>query len=415
MRNPYPINPFLRIVVKAWMAVFTKYYNISANASSEVRNFDKPYLLLSNHYGRYDPFIVSHFIKKRPNFMSSDAILRDRIIGTLFKGLGAMPKKKGVRDSRIIREMVKVARSGGALAFFPEGTRTWSGETQAIDPSLAKLIKLLQLPVIIARMKGAYLFDPRWAKPLRKTRVEIDYTLALQESELKNLSDDELMKVVQQHIYHNDITYQRQQKIHIESQRRAEYLDLVLFHCPACKSYQGFHAKGNGMFCTNCQLKVYIDKYGFLQGEADEKLTFDNIRDWLNWQNKNFVKYVNHLLEEGVDDLFMAEKMKIECAKGNGRMKFNGIGNVYFKADAILIETHNKQEKLLHTQVDSLSSQFNERIEFFYNDNAYRFTGTSIREPGIKWELAMNVVWARNGQAHKIAPYFRELILSVID
>ena len=187
MGNPYPINTFLRLVVKMWMSLFTWYYKISANISSELKDFDQPYILLSNHYGRYDPFIISHFIKKRPNFISSDAILRDKVIGTLFKGLGAMPKKKGVRDSHIIREMVKVVHGGGALSLFPEGTRTWSGETLFIDPSIAKLVKLLKVPVITARMKGAYAYDPRWSNKIRRAEVKIDYKMAVAKEEVGKL------------------------------------------------------------------------------------------------------------------------------------------------------------------------------------------------------------------------------------
>ena len=64
MDNPYPINSFLRLVVKVWMSIFSWYYKISANISVELKEFNEPYLLLSNHYGRYDPFIISHYIKQ---------------------------------------------------------------------------------------------------------------------------------------------------------------------------------------------------------------------------------------------------------------------------------------------------------------------------------------------------------------
>ena len=411
MDNPYPINTFLRLVVKVWMTVFTWYYKISANISSELKEYDEPYILLSNHYGRYDPFIISHFIKKRPNFISSDAILRDKIIGTLFKGLGAMPKKKGVRDSYIIREMVKVVRSGGALSLFPEGTRTWSGETQFMDPSIAKLVKLLKVPVITARMKGAYAFDPRWAKSTRRAEVEIDYKLAIEKEDLSKFSEEEILAIIRGNLYQDDIKYQRLKMIKIRSGKRAEHIDLVLFQCPGCQSFAGFNDYKNQFSCADCGNTYVTDDYGFLSTAYGEPLPFADISEWLNWQNNNFVQFLNEQISQNVSTpLFHADKMKIEYAVGDGRMKSIGIGSVYFYLDRLKITCEDVEEELLISEISSLGPQFNERLELFYQDRAYRFTTMGKREPGNKWEIAINVIWAKTGQENKLAPYFKDLV-----
>lgn len=412
MDNPYPINTFLRLFVKMWMLIFTWYYKISANISPKLKEFDQPYILLSNHYGRYDPFIISHFIKKQPNFISSDAILRDKIIGTLFIGLGAMPKKKGVRDSHIIREMVKVVSAGGALSLFPEGTRTWSGVTQFMDPSIAKLVKLLKVPVITARMKGAYAFDPRWAKSIRRAKVEIDYTLAIEKEVVSKLSEDAILAIIQRNLFQDDIKYQRLQKIKISSGKRAEHIDLVLFQCPACLSFDGFKDFGNEFSCQRCDKTVLVDDYGFLMAKSDSPLPFDDISSWLNWQNQNYVKFIREQLSLDVTTaLFSAEKMHIEYAVGDGRMQSMGIGEVYFYLDKLIIFIGGTKEELLISEISSLGPQFKERIELFYQDRAYRFTTTGSREPGNKWEIAINVIWLSTGQENKLAPYFKDLVL----
>ncbi len=413
MDNPYPINTFLRLIVKMWMSVFTWYYKISANISPELKEFDQPYILLSNHYGRYDPFIISHFIKKRPNFISSDAILRDRFIGTLFKGLGAMPKKKGVRDSHVIREMIKVVRAGGALSLFPEGTRTWSGETQFMDPSIAKLVKLLKVPVITARMKGAYAFDPRWAKSIRRAAVEIDYALVIEKEGVSRLSEDEILAIIRDNLYHDDIEYQRLKKIKIRSGKRAEHIDLVLFQCPACLSFDGFKDYRNEFSCQSCGKTILVDNYGFLLAKSDNPLPFDDIHSWLNWQNINYAKFIREQIMLNITTtLFSAEKMHIEYAVADGRMQSMGIGNIYFYLDKLKITSGDLDEELLISEISSLGPQFNERIELFYQDRAYRFTTTETREPGNKWEIAINVIWASSGLENKLAPYFKELVLS---
>jgi 1-acyl-sn-glycerol-3-phosphate acyltransferase len=411
MKNPYPINPLLKYVVKAWMFFFTKKHNITANISPDLVNIDEPYLLLSNHYGRYDPFIISYWFKKRPNFISSDAILRDRIIGTLFKGLGAMPKKKGVRDSYIIREMVKVINAGGALALFPEGTRTWDGQTSFMDPSIAKLVRLLKVPVITARMKGAYLMDPRWAIPVRKAKMEIDYALVIHKDEFSTLSEGDIFDRVWEGIYQDDIKYQQKERIKIRSDHRAENIELVIWCCPKCLNMSGFQSAHNNFSCKKCKSGYKLDAFGFIETMDESEPEFDNVRDWIGWQNDNFVAFMQRKFKEfDSGEFFAAENMIIECAEGKGRMQNLGTGSIHFYRDRIEVKLNGARTSLKLDEISSLGAQFKERIELFYHDYAYRFTSSSASESGLKWELATNVVWSLSGDNRKVASYFADLL-----
>ena len=388
--------------------VFRKVFKITANIPDEVKLINEPYLLLANHYGRYDPFIISDFIKKKPNFISSDAILRDPLYGRLFKGLGAIPKKKGVRDTQVIREMKKVIDAGGAIALFPEATRTWSGVTHYIDPSIAKLAKLLKVPVVTAKMKGAYAFDPRWARPLRRAIMEIDYSISINKKQLKELSSEEVMKIIKADLAHDDIAYARKQHFIIKSNHRAEYIERILFQCPGCQSFEGFTSQKNRFRCNSCSYTVTINQYGFFTTKG--KLHFDNPRDWFGWQNRNFVDYVAATLKQGITTpLFASSAMEICKAEGSGRMIKKGVGKILFYPDRIEISSNSYKNALLHKDITSLSPQFKERIELFYKDNAYRFSSTQHQEPGIKWELAINAVWNHTGERFKLSAYFKEL------
>jgi 1-acyl-sn-glycerol-3-phosphate acyltransferase len=387
---------------------FKKIFKISANIPNEVRNINEPYLLLANHYGRYDPFIISDFIKRKPNFISSDAILRDRFYGRIFRGLGAIPKKKGVRDSHVIREMKKVVDRGGAIALFPEATRTWSGVTNYIDPSIAKLAKLFKVPVVTAKMKGGYAFDPRWARPLRKAQIEIDYEIALTKEQLKVLNSEEVMDIITTKLDHDDIAYARERQIKIKSNHRAEYIERMLFQCPDCYSIGGFNSAKNSFSCNTCKYTIDIDEYGFFTSKG--KVHFDNPRDWLNWQNQDFVNNVIIKLKEDVKSpWFHATEMEIQEAVGEGSMTKKGIGKVSFYSDKIQVSSANFNTELFHKDITSLSPQFKERIELFHQDKAYRFLSTQHQEPSIKWELAINAVWSQTDQDFKLSPYFKHL------
>ena len=388
--------------------MFKKVFKISANLPYEVANIKEPYLLLANHYGRYDPFIISDFIKKKPNFVSSDAILKDRLYGPLFKGLGAIGKKKGMRDSHVIREMKKVVDGGGAIALFPEATRTWSGVTHYIDPSIAKLARLLNVPVVTAKMKGAYAFDPRWARPLRRAKMEIDYDLAISKEQLKGLSSDGVMEIINGKLDHDDIAYAQAHKIEIRSNHRAEYIERMLFQCPDCNSFDGFTSEKNSFSCNGCGYTIHIDKFGFFT--SCDTLHFDNPRDWLHWQNQNFVNdVINRLSKNSDTPLFESLEMDIHKESAEGVMVNKGVGKVSFYSDRIKIKCDDFEEELFHKEITSLSPQFKERIELFNQEKAYRFTSTKHQEPGIKWELAINAVWSQIDQNFKLSSYFKHL------
>lgn len=408
MRNPYPIHPILKRIIKVWMTFFTRYYRIKANITGEVKYIQPPYLLIGNHVGRYDPFIQSHFLATRPNFVSSDAVLRDKIIGTLFKKLGAMPKRKGTRDSQIIREMRKVTDAGGAIALFPEGARTWSGTPLDIDISIVKLIRLLKIPVITAKMQGSYQYDPRWAAKIRRCGFEIDYHMLLKADEIKQKTDEEIYRELLAHVAYDDIAYQQTHMRKIESEKRAENIELVLFACPKCESYSGFHSSGNQFSCNHCDLEVAIDAFGFFSGNGFD-LPFNNTRDWMNWQNTSYIRHIFERMQAGHFDqpFFTSVPVTISFALGYHRLKPIGEGTIAFFADRLEIYNGNKTITQFWEDVDMISPQYKDRLELTNKkDEAYRFTSKNPFEAGIKWELALNAVRYFEGKHTQLSAHF---------
>jgi 1-acyl-sn-glycerol-3-phosphate acyltransferase len=410
MKNPYPINPILQFAVRIWMTIFTRRYKIKASISEELKNINEPYLLLSNHVGRYDPFIVSHFFKKRPNFISSDAILRDRIIGTAFKLLGAMPKKKGVRDSVIIREMIKVIQANGALALFAEGARTWSGSSLYIDPSIAKLVRLLNVPIISATMKGGYAYDPRWAKKIRKTStVRVEYNLLFEKGEAKKLREDEILRRINKYGQHDDIAYLQQHPVTIYSNERAEYLERILFYCPDCNAHTYFQSSGNHFQCQSCHTKTHVDEHGMF-----DNAHYNNTRDWLEWQNKQWVADIRQKISDGNTraPLLTSLEMNVMKAEGKGHMHPIGKGKISLYTDHIAFVANEKSFRFTLEEIEDLSPQYQERLEMIIGETSYRFVSINGIEPGIRWEIAINVLWHHADMDTKLSPFFKELVLA---
>ena len=228
------------------------------------------------------------------------------------------------------------------------------------------------------------------------------------------MSEEDILAIIRGNLYQDDIEYQRVEKIKIRSGQRAEHIDLMLFQCPVCLSFKGFKDNENHFSCTACEKTFFVDDYGFLSAVDGDTLPFDDVKRWLNWQNKNFVQFLRDQISRDTSTpLFYAENMHIEYADGDGRMQSTGMATVYFYPEKLKITYSESEEELLISDIDSLGPQFNERIELFYKDNkAYRFTATGKREPGNKWEIAINVIWASSGLNNRLAPYFKDLVTS---
>ena len=140
-KKVYPTNYFIRFFTYLFLKLFTKYYGIRKNLPLEVQQLKGPYILLSNHVGFWDPFVAGHFLPQFTHFVASDAAFRSGFNRFFLKGLGAIPKKKNIRDAKVIRDIMMVMKQGENVGIFPEAVRNWSGKSFPIDPSIAKLIK----------------------------------------------------------------------------------------------------------------------------------------------------------------------------------------------------------------------------------------------------------------------------------
>jgi 1-acyl-sn-glycerol-3-phosphate acyltransferase len=403
------VHGFLRI----FLFIYTRFFSIKSSVSSDVKDLKAPYLLLSNHIGTWDPFVIGYFLDAPIHFVSSDAVFRDRFMRFILTRMGVIPKKKNVKDTRVIRIMINVIKNNNCIGLFPEASRSWTGRTMYIDSSTAKLIKLLNVPVVTAKMKGMQLFNPRWGTWLRKTKVMIDYNLCLKQDDIRHLSEEEILSTIRTDLYHDEVEYQRENMNVVHSFRKAEYISYVLFLCPSCQSIGKIHTKGNNFSCSSCNSHWHIDKFSFFKNSEKEK-SFDNIIDWYDWQLDAFNSFIQSKIREGAEEgtgdmskpLFSDQNMIVLKEKNNGFRRV-GVSTMNFYIDRIeLVFSQKKKMILFIKDIETLSPQLRERIEIFYEGKAYRIRGRKRGISGLKWEIACNNVWKSLGQDYKLSTYF---------
>lgn len=276
-----------------------------------------------------------------------------------------------------------------------------------IDASTAKLIKLLKVPVVTAKMKGMQLFNPRWGTWLRKTKVNIEYELTLTKDQVQSMNETEISDLIRNKLYHNEVEYQRKEMNALKSIHKAEYISYVLFMCPVCDSIGKISNNGNDFTCEACESHWHINSYGFFESKK-ESLIYDNIIDWYDWQ---LVAFANHIQEKvdtaSTDFLFHDDNMVLFKEKNNG-FKRIGLCSIYFYTDRIEFLMRSGKQIIMPIQnIETLSPQLRERIEIGYSDNAFRLKGKRRGVSGLKWEIACNVVWKNLNQQYKMSNYFK--------
>ena len=395
----------VQLLTKLVFWVFTKFFRIKATIPPEVQNLKPPYLVLGNHVGYWDPFVIGYFLPHFTHFISSDTTLRSPIIRFFVTSLGTIPIKKNIRDTKAVRNIISVIGQGSNVGIFPEALRSWSGSSFKIDASIVKLIKFLEVPVVVPVLKGMNLLNPRWYNKLRYTKVEVDYKLVFTTETLKNMSNSEVYKKLSDALYHDEVTYQQNKMNKIYARNKAEHIGHALYVCPNCQAIDSFKASGNEFICVDCHYDIHINAFGFFKRISHGKLFFDNIRDWYYWEEKWLLNCVSNKFEsKSTDVIFEDKKSKFYHSCSGGKMDFIDTVNLKLFIDKIEIESLSKKEKvtLNFDDMQTINPQINERLELYYTDEAYRFVGGRPGVSGHKWEVDVNDIWKNMGQDHKL-------------
>ncbi|MCB0685852.1 MAG: 1-acyl-sn-glycerol-3-phosphate acyltransferase [Saprospiraceae bacterium] len=407
----YPTKYYIRILTFLVFSFFVRYYRIRAKVPRPVKKLKPPYLLLSNHVGYWDPFLIGHFLPHFVHFVSSDAAFKTKIAGFFLPRLGVIPKRKNVRDTQVIRDIIQVIGQGENVGIFPEAVRNWAGTTLPIDPSIAKLVRLLNVPVVVALSRGMNLFNPRWSKNVRKTKVEIEYGLLLDLEDLKNLSVEEIFKRIVSALQYDEVKAQLANKEVIYSKRKAEHINYAVYVCPECEAIGSFTVSENDFWCLNCDYHLSIDDYGFFRLSGTGFMHYSNIRDWYNWQEKWMFDYVENLYNENSTEIiFVDRSSQIFHSADNGKLLWIGRADILLYLDRIELIFLDREHTITLDigSLQTINPQVNEKLEIFYRNETYRCVGAKPGVSGLKWEVAVNAIWKITGQTTKLSPYIKQ-------
>ncbi|MBQ7944447.1 MAG: 1-acyl-sn-glycerol-3-phosphate acyltransferase [Lachnospiraceae bacterium] len=321
-----PIKPcfLIRILLKLVSSVLLLFDGFRCHRiGMEKLGKNEPCLILMNHSSFVDLEIAEAVMGARPmNIICTT----DGLLGKewLMRLIGCIPTRKFVTDSVLVKDMMYALKTlKSSVLMYPEAGYTFDGTTTVLPDVLGKCIKLLGVPVVMITSYGAYSKDPLYNN-LKKRRVKVSATVeyVLSPEEIQEKSAVEINEVIQKCFAFDNFKWQQENKIRIREKFRADFLNRLLYKCPACLSEEHMQGKGIILSCGNCGKQYELTEFGYikaLEGETE----FPHIPDWYRWERecvrKEILEGLYHL--DLPVDICMIVDTKCVYRVGEGRLK----------------------------------------------------------------------------------------------
>jgi DNA-directed RNA polymerase subunit RPC12/RpoP len=324
------------------------------------------YLILSNHVTMFDPFFLASSFTFPIYFVASNDIFAYKIISRIITYLVApISKTKSEVDINAMREILMMAKNGGSIGLFLSGNSTYSGTEEYIDSPIAKLVKKINLPVIIYNLKGLYGVAPRWGSGLRRGYSNGEIKKIISQEELSSMSDEILTNTIKKGLNVSVLDIPESNR-NYRGKNRAHFLERALFVCPDCKKISTLKSQKHELFCQSCGYRVtYMPNLTFSLNQGTYKL--ETVKAWYDFEksyitSQDFINLpTNHLItsDAGIDVLLnIRNKRKEHLLKAgvveiyNNRFEIfnNNVKIIISFEEIIALAVHAKNRLLINTK-----------------------------------------------------------------
>ncbi len=372
-----------RVVYRTLIFLVRPYIRLKYTFTTDrVPRLNEPFLLLSNHTTEEDMLFTGTACKEHMYFVCGEHLLRNRLYGKPLRVLlDPIPVPKGGASIGAVREIVKRLKAGENICMFPEGKRSFHGETIPSSLALGKLVKMAGCALVTYRIRGGYFTYPRWARDHhRKGHIEGKVMGVYSSKELAGMTAGEVTDIINRDTYENAFETQREKMWPYKGTDKAKGLEHVLFLCPRCGGMDTIRTEGDRFFCR-CGLEGVCNDYGFFEGKD---LPFDNVLSWMRWIETEFDAFA---AQHGAGEVLFSEPdVRLYRMMDHYRNEDLLMGTLSVSGEGMLIGAHSFRFR----DISDLSILYGNIVLFTHEGIYYGLTGDTFHawKCGRLWHLA---------------------------
>lgn len=161
------------VSITGFLFYYRLFFNLHIHGARQVPR-SGPCFLIGLHRTYMDPFLFSCGAPRKVHYLATSVLFRHPSIALYFRKLGCIPLVRSRTDLKAIVEALKTLDAGGVVGVFPEGARSWYGET-ACEPAVFKLLAKRRVPIVTVQLTGGYEYYPRYTRRVQRQALRLEY------------------------------------------------------------------------------------------------------------------------------------------------------------------------------------------------------------------------------------------------
>ena len=268
-----------------------------------------PYILISTHASMLDFYMALCItFPHKPYWISTVEEFIPRFF--IFRRIGVLAKRKFTNDPKAALKYLEVLKKKKILIIYPEARYSFDGEDERIDKSIGRFAKKANVPVVMIKGHGNYLWCPQWSD--RKTRkvssIQSDVYVLVDRNELDYLSAEEIQERIEENYDISEENWMKENNILINYPNRAVGLERILYKCPHCGTVFEMSSESHFLKCNKCGTTYDYLENGQLKC-LDKETIFDYPSKWYKWEKECVKKEVLEGMYHFEDDVRVEKLM----------------------------------------------------------------------------------------------------------
>lgn len=337
------------------------------------------FLVVSNHTTEHDMYFVGGAFKEQMYFVCGEHLTKRKSWKKLQYFFDLIPKYKGDSDLVAMKEIIRRCNAGYNVMIFPEGSRSFNGETERLDDAIGKLVKMCKCALVTYHMMGGYFVAPRWAYTVRRGKVRAEIKHVYSAEELKNMSAKEIADIINEDIYENANYRQKEEMHEYKGEGLAEGIENYIIKCPVCDKYETIESKDDMFWCNNCHMKARYNTFGLFENMNEESaLAYDNIYDLSQDMIKGIMEDISNATNDNY--LFKDDKnISFKIIREDHVREELGIEYILGYKDKLVIKSKGEEICFDFLNMRGLAMlYFGKTLLFTYDSKHYEITGDAF-------------------------------------